>query len=312
MTPLEQLHAGRTARRLAQLAVGLVLYGVSMAMMLRSGLGLDPWDVFHSGIAQHLQLSFGTIVIIVGALVLLLWWPLRQWPGFGTVANVFVIGLATDATLAVLDAPRPMAARAALLVGGIVLNGLAGALYIGSQFGPGPRDGLMTGLVRRTGRSFRLVRTSLELTVLATGWLLGGVVGVGTVLYALLIGPVVQVFLPLFTVPLDREPSGATATDAASVDAASTDAASTDAASIDAGSIDAGSIDVAFTDAGTTVAESRDSAPLDAPSGVEGQDERQHGRGTGRTQRLGGHGEGPARARHVVDEQHGPVQPAGC
>jgi len=272
MTPLEQLRAGRTVRRLAQLAVGLVLYGVSMAMMLRSGLGLDPWDVFHSGIARHLQLSFGTIVIIVGALVLLLWLPLRQWPGLGTVANVFVIGLATDATLAALEAPHPMAARAGLLVGGIVLNGLAGALYIGSQFGPGPRDGLMTGLVRRTGRSFRLVRTSLELTVLATGWLLGGVVGVGTVLYAVLIGPVVQVFLPLFTVPLEVASSEAASSQTASSETASTDAA----------------------------------------SGVEGQDEGQHGRRAGRPERLGGHGEGAARARHVVDEQHGPVQPAGC
>jgi uncharacterized membrane protein YczE len=286
MTPLEQLRAGRTVRRLVQLAVGLVLYGVSMAMMLRSGLGLDPWDVFHSGIAQHLQLSFGTIVIIVGALVLLLWWPLRQWPGLGTIANVFVIGLATDATLAVLDAPGPMVARAALLVGGIVLNGLAGALYIGSQFGPGPRDGLMTGLVRRTGRSFRLVRTSLELTVLATGWVLGGVVGVGTVLYALLIGPVLQVFLPRFTVPLDR----------ASSEAASTDASNT----------------AATTTATINTATSTAAASQDARSGVEGQDEGQHGRGPGRPPRLGGHGEGPARARHVVDEQHGPVQPAGC
>ena len=128
--------------------------------------------------------------------MLLLWIPLRQWPGLGTVANVIVIGLATDATLALLEAPDPMAARVALLLGGIVLNGLAGALYIGSQFGPGPRDGLMTGLVRRTGRSFRLVRTSIEITVLVVGWLMGGVVGLGTVLYAVLIGPVVQVFLP--------------------------------------------------------------------------------------------------------------------
>lgn len=203
MTPLQQLHAGRTTRRLVQLAVGLTLYGVSMGMMVRSGLGLDPWDVFHYGIAQHLPVSFGTVTIIVGAAVLLLWIPLRQWPGLGTVANVVVIGLATDATLALLEAPDLMVARVALLVGGIVLNGLAGALYIGSQFGPGPRDGLMTGLVRRTGRSFRLVRTSIEITVLAVGWLLGGVVGLGTVLYAVLIGPVVQVFLPIFTVPLD-------------------------------------------------------------------------------------------------------------
>ena len=203
LTPRQQLRAGRTTRRLVQLAVGLTLYGVSMGMMVRSGLGLDPWDVFHYGIARHLPVSFGTVTIIVGVAVLLLWIPLRQWPGLGTIANVVVIGLATDATLALLDAPDAMALRVVLLVGGIVLNGLAGALYIGSQFGPGPRDGLMTGLVRRTGRSFRLVRTSIEVTVLVVGWLLGGVVGLGTVLYAVLIGPVVQVFLPIFTVPLE-------------------------------------------------------------------------------------------------------------
>ena len=228
MTPRQQLRAGRTTRRLVQLAVGLTLYGVSMGMMLRSGLGLDPWDVFHYGIAQHLPVSFGTVTIIVGAAVLLLWIPLRQWPGLGTVANVIVIGLATDATLALLEAPDPMLARVALLLGGIVLNGLAGALYIGSQFGPGPRDGLMTGLVRRTGRSFRLVRTSIEVTVLAVGWLMGGVVGLGTILYAVLIGPVVQVFLPILTVPLDpplvtgtageQGPAAASGTEASGVD----------------------------------------------------------------------------------------------
>jgi len=293
MTPLEQLRAGRTARRLVQLAVGLVLYGVSMAMMLRSGLGLDPWDVFHSGIARHLSLSFGTVVIIVGGLVLLLWAPLRQWPGLGTIANAIVIGLATDATLAVLDAPEPLAGRAGLLVGGIVLNGLAGALYIGSQFGPGPRDGLMTGLVRRTGRSFRLVRTSLELTVLATGWLMGGVVGIGTVLYALLIGPVLQVFLPVFTVPLDAPTS-------ASAQASRSGAGA--GASIEArDGIVAGNGMV--TDEGSEAGDG---------SGVERQDEGQHGGSAGRAQRLGGHREGPPRAGHVVDEQHGPVQPAGC
>ena len=202
LTPLQQLAAGRRARRLVQLVVGLVLYGVSMAMMVRAGLGLDPWDVFHFGIAQHLPVSFGTVVIVVGALALLAWVPLRQWPGLGTIANVVVIGLATDQALALLQRPDALAARVALLLGGIVLNGLAGALYIGSQFGPGPRDGLMTGLVRRTGRSVRLVRTTLELTVLAVGWAMGGVVGIGTVLYALAIGPVVQLFLPLLTVPL--------------------------------------------------------------------------------------------------------------
>jgi uncharacterized membrane protein YczE len=213
LTPLEQLRAGRTGRRLVQLFAGLVLYGVSMAMMLRAGLGLDPWDVFHLGVAQHLPLSFGTVVIVVGALALLLWIPLRQWPGLGTIANVVVIGLATDAALAAIDAPSALAARVAMLVAGIVLNGLAGALYIGSQFGPGPRDGLMTGLVHRTGLSIRLVRTSLEVTVLVVGWLLGGVVGLGTVLYAVAIGPIVQVFLPLFTVPLEVPGAGGSALD---------------------------------------------------------------------------------------------------
>jgi uncharacterized membrane protein YczE len=169
-------------------------------MMIRAGLGLDPWDVFHSGIVEHVSLSFGTVVIVVGAVALLAWVPLRQWPGLGTVANVVVIGLATDAALAVIERPQALGWRVALLLGGIVLNGLAGALYIGSQFGPGPRDGLMTGLVLRTGRSVRLVRTSLELAVLAVGWAMGGVVGIGTILYALAIGPVVPIFLPLLTV----------------------------------------------------------------------------------------------------------------
>ena len=158
LTPLQQLAAGRRARRLVQLVVGLVLYGVSMAMMVRAGLGLDPWDVFHFGIAQHLPVSFGTVVIVVGALALLAWVPLRQWPGLGTIANVVEIGLATDQALALLQRPDALAARVALLLGGIVLNGLAGALYIGSQFGPGPRDGLMTGLVRRTDGGRRVGR----------------------------------------------------------------------------------------------------------------------------------------------------------
>jgi uncharacterized membrane protein YczE len=195
LTPRQQLTAGRTGRRLTQLMVGLLLYGVSMAMLIRSTLGLDPWDVLHDGITQRTGLSFGTVVILVGVLVLLLWIPLRQWPGLGTVANAVVIGLATDGSLALMSEPSGLAAQLALLIGGVVANGLAGALYIGSQFGAGPRDGLMTGLVRRTGRSVRLVRTSLEVTVLAAGWLLGGAVGLGTVLYALAIGPLVQLFL---------------------------------------------------------------------------------------------------------------------
>ena len=200
----EQLRAPRLPRRLAQLMVGLVLYGASMAMMVRSQLGLDPWDVFHEGLSRWLPLSFGMIVIVVGLAVLLLWIPLHQWPGFGTIANAVVIGVATDATLALLETPATLGGRSVLLLAGIVVNGFAGALYIGAQLGPGPRDGLMTGLVRRTGRSVRLVRTSLEVTVLASGFLMGGTVGIGTVLYALMIGPLVQAFLPGTIVPLKR------------------------------------------------------------------------------------------------------------
>lgn len=202
MTPMEQLRAGKTVRRVSQLLVGLWLYGTAMAMFIRAELGLDPWDVFHYGVQQHLDWSFGTIVIVVGGFVLLLWIPLRQWPGLGTVLNVFVIGIATDVMLVVLEAPEALWLRWTFLLAGIVVNGIGAAMYIGSQYGPGPRDGLMTGLARRTGLSIRLVRTSLEVSVLAIGWLLGGVVGVGTVLYALLIGPAVQAFLPMLTVRL--------------------------------------------------------------------------------------------------------------
>lgn len=202
LSPAEQLRAGRLGRRLPQLLAGLVLYGVSMAMMLRSGLGLDPWDVLHYGVATWLPLTFGGVVIATGVAVLLLWIPLRQMPGLGTVANAVVIGLATDAALALLVTSEGMAARTAMLAGGIVLNGLATALYIGAQLGPGPRDGLMTGLVRRTGWSVRVVRTSIELSVVVTGWLLGGVVGVGTIAYALAIGPLVQMMLPRLVVEL--------------------------------------------------------------------------------------------------------------
>jgi uncharacterized membrane protein YczE len=202
LSPLQQLRAPRLGSRVLQLMVGLTLYGVSLAMMVESHLGLDPWDVLHDGVAKRLPLSFGTVVIVAGALVLLLWWPLRQMPGFGTVANVVVVGVASDLALMALEQPASTQGRWALLLSGIVLNGVAGALYIGAQLGPGPRDGLMTGLVRRTGASVRVVRTSIELSVLAVGFLLGGTVGAGTVLYALAIGPLLQVFLPHFVVPL--------------------------------------------------------------------------------------------------------------
>ncbi len=187
-------------RRLVQLYGGLVLYGFSMALMIESSLGLDPWDVLHEGLAKRLPVSFGVVVIAVGALVLLAWIPLRQRPGLGTVSNVVVIGLAVDASAYVLPEPDAVAVRALFLVAGVVLNGVATAAYIGARFGPGPRDGLMTGLVRTTGQSVRLVRTTIELSVLGTGWLLGGTVGIGTVLYAVAIGPLVHLLLPRLTV----------------------------------------------------------------------------------------------------------------
>ena len=187
-------------RRLSQLYLGLALYGFSMGLQIRAGLGLDPWDVFHQGIDVRSPLSFGAVTIAVGALVLLLWLPLRQRPGIGTLSNVVVIGLAVDATLAFLDTPESLLARWVLLLAGVGLNAVATACYIGAGLGPGPRDGLMTGWVRRYGGSLRLVRTTIEVTVLAVGWLLGGTVGVGTVLYAASIGPLVQFLLPHFTV----------------------------------------------------------------------------------------------------------------
>ncbi|OHB27418.1 MAG: hypothetical protein A2790_21680 [Phenylobacterium sp. RIFCSPHIGHO2_01_FULL_69_31] len=187
-------------RRLVQLLLGLSLYGASMALMVRAGLGLDPWDVFHQGLAGRVGLSIGLVVNIVGAGVLLLWIPLRQWPGIGTIANVLVIGTAMDLSLLVLPDLDGLPVRGAGLALAVVANGVAGALYIGAGLGPGPRDGLMTGLARRTGWPIRRVRTGIELTVLAAGWLLGGTVGVGTVLYAFAIGPLVQAFLPLFTI----------------------------------------------------------------------------------------------------------------
>lgn len=196
--------SGVTAR-LVRLLVGLVLYGVTMAMLVESTLGLDPWDVFHEGVARHVDLTFGQVVIATGAAVLLLWIPLRQRPGIGTVLNVVVIGLAADAGIAIIAQPDDLWLRALLLLGGIVGNGFAGALYIGAALGPGPRDGLWLGLVRRTGRSVRLWRTVIEVTVLSIGFVLGGTVGVGTVLYALTIGPIVQAFLPWVQVDVQQK-----------------------------------------------------------------------------------------------------------
>lgn len=187
-------------RRLLQLFVGLALYGVSLALLLRAGLGLAPWDVLHQGIAERAGVSIGLVLVVVSFVVLLAWVPLRQRPGFGTLANAALVGVFVDLTLAVLGDAEGAVLRVLLLLSGVLLNGLATALYIGASLGAGPRDGLMTGLVRRTGRSVRLVRTCLEVGVLAVGFVLGGTVGVGTVLYALAIGPIAHALLPLVTV----------------------------------------------------------------------------------------------------------------
>ncbi|MET7883496.1 hypothetical protein ABZU45_18035 [Streptomyces avermitilis] len=188
----------RRGRRLIQLYVGLALYGASSALLVESGLGLEPWNVLHQGLAELTGLTIGVVSVIVGAAVLLLWIPMRQRPGLGTVSNVFVVGLAMDGTLALVPEAHTLSVRIPLLAAGIVLNGVATGLYIAAGFGPGPRDGLMTGLHRRTGRSIRLMRTVIEVTVVATGFALGGTVGVGTVLYAVAIGPLAQLFLRLF------------------------------------------------------------------------------------------------------------------
>ncbi|GAA3158373.1 membrane protein [Streptomyces rameus] len=199
-TPSASASSRRLGRRLVQLAAGLTLYGASSALLVAAGLGLEPWNVLHQGLAELTGLSIGAVSIVVGAAVLLLWVPLRQRPGLGTVSNVFVVGLAMDGTLALLPDVRSLTLRVPLLLAGIVLNGMATGLYIAARFGPGPRDGLMTGLHRRTGRSVRLMRTAVEVAVVVTGFVLGGTIGVGTVLYAVSIGPLAQVFLRVFAV----------------------------------------------------------------------------------------------------------------
>ncbi|MFI6966965.1 YitT family protein [Streptomyces sp. NPDC050255] len=187
-------------RRLIQLYAGLALYGASSALLVVAGLGLEPWGVLHQGLAERTGISIGVVSIIIGAIVLLLWIPLRQRPGLGTVSNVFAVGLAMDGTLALVPEVHGLVAQAGVMVAGIVLNGVATGLYIAARFGPGPRDGLMTGLHRRTGRSIRFVRTAIEIAVVVTGFLLGGSLGAGTVLYALAIGPLAQFFLRFFTI----------------------------------------------------------------------------------------------------------------
>lgn len=205
LSPLAQLRAGRLAVRLPLLLLGLYLYGASIALIIRADFGPMPWDVLHTGLTRHVPLSLGTIVVLVSLAVLPLWILVKQKLGLGTIANALLVGPSADFTLWLLPETESLPVRIGLLVAAVALNGVATAMYIGSQFGPGPRDGLMTGISRVSGRSLRLVRTLMEIIVVIAGWLLGGIFGVGTVLYALTIGPVTQAVLPLFTVDLRRE-----------------------------------------------------------------------------------------------------------
>ena len=204
--PLAQLRAGRLPERLLRLLVGLWLYGFSNALLMYSTLGGSPWVVFHEGAARHLPLSLGTIMVLVALVVLLLWIPLRQMPGLGTLANTLLLGPFTDLNLQLLAVPETLALRWVYLVGGVVVCAIATALYVGAQLGPGPRDGLMTGIARRAGGSIQRVRTCIELVVLALGIALGGVAGVGTVVFALGVGPITQFFMRYLVLRLEVAP----------------------------------------------------------------------------------------------------------
>lgn len=190
-------------RRVPRLLVGLVMFGVGIALMVRSDLGLAPWDVLHQGVARRSGLGIGTVTILTGVVVLLLWLPIRERWGLGTVLNVIVIGLVANAALSVLEAPDQLWLRAAFLAIGVFAFGPGSGFYIGAGLGPGPRDGLMTGIARR-GHPVRVVRTVIELTVLAIGAALGGTVGIGTVAFALTIGPNVHFFLERMTMAEPR------------------------------------------------------------------------------------------------------------
>lgn len=197
-----------TPSRLGRLAVGLVLYGISIALMLRAGLGVDSWDVLHQGLAVTTGIRFGWVVIAVSVMVLVAWVPLRQRPGVGTLANAVVVGLVADLALKLLPPAQGITAQLLILSVGILANGVATGLYIGAGLGPGPRDGLMTGLAARSRRSIRSVRTLIEVAVLAAGWALGGQVGLGTLLYAGSIGPLSQYFIHRLSLDRPAESDG--------------------------------------------------------------------------------------------------------
>lgn len=201
--PLDQLKAKHLPQRLLRLLLGLWLYGLAIALLVKGALGAAPWDVFHLGVALHVPLSLGTVMVIAALAVLLAWIPLRQMPGLGTVANTLLLGPFADIHLALLGAPTGWAMQCGFMFGGVLICGFATALYVGAQLGPGPRDGLMTGLARCSGWSIRRVRTLIELAVLAAGIALGGTVGMGTIVFALSVGPITQFFLRYLVVRLD-------------------------------------------------------------------------------------------------------------
>lgn len=198
----DQLRVDRLPFRLAHMMVGLTGFGLSLAMMLRSGLGGAPWDVLHAALADRLGASVGSLSIAVSFLVLLAFIPLRQQVGIGTVANAVWVGVSLDIGMAILPRAAGIPAAVAMMVAAVVINGISAAIYIGAQLGPGARDGLMTGLSRALSRPVGPIRICLEVAVLATGWLLGGPVGVGTLVYALGLGPVIQLALPWVTIPV--------------------------------------------------------------------------------------------------------------
>lgn len=185
------------SRRVLQLLIGLVLYGTGCALTVEAGLGVDPWTVLAQGLSIRTGIGIGWVTNLVGVLVLLLWIPLRQRPGWGTIANVLLVGTSMQAALTVIPAVEGFFAQLLVLLGGIVLVAIASGLYIGAHFGPGPRDGLMTGMHTRLRWPIWVCRAIVEVSVLVIGWFLGGTVGIGTVLFAVLIGPLVHLALPL-------------------------------------------------------------------------------------------------------------------
>jgi len=197
--------------RLARCVAGLLMCGLGFGLLVQADLGLDPWDVFHQGMSEHTGLPIGTVAILTGFVLLLVWIPLRERPGIGTVLNAVLIGSTMDVLLPRLPDPANLPEKWVMLLAGIAIAGVGIGLYIGAGLGPGPRDGIMTGLARRRG-TIRVVRTGIELAALAVGWVLGGSVGIGTVVFAVTIGPVVQLSLATFSLPPRVSPPAASPT----------------------------------------------------------------------------------------------------